>query len=278
MNIASAHPATGTARTEDGCQLCYRIHPNAGRPRLVLIHSLALSKAVWDEVVSELGGALEILVYDCRGHGQSERRAGHYTVELFAKDLAALLDACGWSSAIVAGCSMGGCVAQAFAAAYPQRALGLGLIDTTAWYGPTAPTDWSARAAKAQAGFPSMIEFQLSRWFSESFLQARPDPAKEMTGIFLANDTACYQAACAMLGSADLRQAARTFRVPVSVIVGEEDYATPVAMSQDLHEMIPNSTLTVIPRGRHLTPVQCPQEIAALLKDLVAKATTKART
>jgi 3-oxoadipate enol-lactonase len=64
----------------------------------------------------------------------------------------------------------------------------------------------------------------------------------------------------------------------VSVIVGEEDYATPVAMSQDLHEMIPNSTLTVIPRGRHLTPVQCPKEIAALLKDLVAKATIKART
>jgi 3-oxoadipate enol-lactonase len=121
-----------------------------------------------------------------------------------------------------------------------------------------------------------MIEFQLGRWFSESFLQARPDRTSEMSRIFLANDTACYQAACVMLGSADLRHAVRSVRVPVSVIVGEEDYATPVAMSQSLHEIIPNSRLTVIPRGRHLTPVQCPQEIAALLKDLVIGSTTTA--
>src|SRR5438445_5977139 len=94
---------------------------------------------MWGEVIAQLAGAAEILVYACRGHGQSERRPGPYSVELFADDFAALLDACGWSSAIVAGCSMGGCVAQAFAAAYPERVRGLALIDTTAWYGPAAP-------------------------------------------------------------------------------------------------------------------------------------------
>src|SRR5579862_2092786 len=144
-----AQAVTSIGRTKDGCQIFYRVHSNPGKPRLALIHSLALSGAMWEEIIAQLAGDMEILAYDCRGHGRSERRRGPYSVELFADDLAALLDSCGWPSAIVAGCSMGGCVAQAFAAAYPQRVQGLGLIDTTAWYGPTAIKDWKGRADKA---------------------------------------------------------------------------------------------------------------------------------
>jgi 3-oxoadipate enol-lactonase len=59
--------------------------------------------------------------------------------------------------------------------------------------------------------------------------------------------------------------------MPVTVIVGEEDYATPVAMAEYLHENIANSTLTVIPGARHTTPAECPREIAAFLADLVGK-------
>ncbi len=265
--------ANSFARAKDGCQLAYRVHVNRGKPRLALIHSLALSGAMWGEVIAQLAGDAEVLAYDCRGHGQSERRPGPYSVELLADDLAALFDACGWSSAVVAGCSMGGCVAQAFGAAYPQRVRALALIDTTAWYGPTAPKDWKARGARpAQEGFPTMVEFQLSRWFSDDFRKTHRDTAEQTTQIFLANTAACYQASCEMLGNADLRPALPAFRMPVSVIVGEEDYATPVAMAEYLHENIPNSTLTVIPGARHTTPVECPREIAAFLRDLIGKA------
>jgi 3-oxoadipate enol-lactonase len=260
------------ARAKDGCQLSYLVFANPGKPRLALIHSLALSGEMWSDVAKQLSETAEILVYDCRGHGQSERRPGPYTVELFADDLAAIFAACEWSSATVAGCSMGGCVAQAFAAAYPQRVRGLALIDTTAWYGPTAPKDWKARGARpAESGFPSMLEFQLSRWFSDGFRQSHPEIAERMTQIFLANTAECYQATCEMLGNADLRAALPAFRMPVTVVVGEEDYATPVAMAEYLHESIANSTLTVIPGARHTTPVECPKEIAAFLGDLLGK-------
>ena len=265
---------TGTARTKDGCLLAYEIQPNAEKPRLVLIHSLGLSRAIWRAVASELGGDMEILTYDCRGHGQSDRWVGVYTPQLFADDLAALLDSCGWSSVTLAGCSMGGMVAQAFASACPHRAHGLALIDTTAWYGPTAEQDWSARAMKAaEDGFASMVSFQTRRWFSDRFRETHPQHVEELTRIFLANEIPCYRATCEMLGSADLRETTRALRLPVSVVVGEEDQATPIAMSESLHEMLPGSTLTIIPGGRHLTPVQCPTEIAQLLRNLVSNRT-----
>ena len=56
---------------------------------------------------------------------------------------------------------MGGCIAQAFAAEYPQRVSALGLIDTTTWYGPAAPEEWRKRAEKAaEGGFAAMLPFR----------------------------------------------------------------------------------------------------------------------
>ena len=185
-----AQTVTGTARAADGCLLSYQIAPSPGTPRLVLIHSLGLSRTIWNAIVTELDG------------------------------------------------------------------------------------DWRARAAKAaEVGFSSMVSFQTGRWFSDGFREAHPERTEEIIRIFLDNEIRCYQAACEMLGHADLGDAARALRLPVSVIVCEEDQATPIAMSESLHDMIPDSTLTMIPGGRHLTPVQCPTDIAALLRNLAGSQT-----
>ena len=193
-----------------------------------------------------------------------------YTAELFARDLAELMDHVGWTSAVVAGASMGGCVAQAFAGLYPERTQALGLIDTTAWYGPEAPRQFRERAAAAKAkGMQGLIDFQLSRWFSDSFRNAKSARVDHAINVFLANDFECYAATCALLGDADLRKYTSAFKMPVAIIVGEEDYATPVAMAKALNEAIPHSTLAVLPDVRHLTPIEAPGEIASRLRELV---------
>jgi len=161
-------------------------------------------------------------------------------------------------------------VAQAFAGLYPKRVKGLALIDTTAWYGAEAPKQFRERAAAAKAkGMGGLIDFQVTRWFSDRFRSEHPDRVKQATDVFLANDFHCYAASCALLGDADLRHYASVFKMPVAIIVGEEDYATPVAMAKALHESIPQSTLRVIESGRHLTPIECPDELA---RELIALA------
>jgi 3-oxoadipate enol-lactonase len=149
---------------------------------------------------------------------------------------------------------------------------GLALIDTTAWYGEDAPKIWRERASTARSkGLKGMVEFQATRWFSDDFRTTHPELVKAMAEIFVANDLECYAAACVMLGDADLRHFLPALRVPVAVIVGEEDYATPVAMARQLHEAIHGSTLTIIPGGRHLTPVERPEQIASQLLTLLQR-------
>jgi len=262
----------GKFTTRDGCVIAYTLHAheNYSAPRVVLIHSLALDRSIWHAVVSELALHAAILVYDCRGHGHSSPVVMPYTSRLFADDLAQLMDHVEWRTATIAGCSMGGCVAQAFAARHPERTQGVCLIDTTAWYGADAPAKWRERAATAiTKGMGALIDFQVTRWFTDAFRAANPKTVNALTKVFLANDVRCYERTCEMLGAEDLRPLLPLIKAPTAVVVGAEDYATPVSMAEALHKAIARSTLTVIVQGRHITPVECPEDIAHELKKLM---------
>jgi 3-oxoadipate enol-lactonase len=231
-----------------------------------------MDRHFWRPVGDKLAASRPVLTYDCRGHGASDKPAGPYTVELFARDLADLLDHVGWRSALVAGASMGGCIALAFAQAYPARTTALGLIDTTAWYGKAAPKQWDERATRAAtAGMAALVEFQTTRWFGDKFRAQRPDIVKSCVDVFLANDVAAYMETCKMLGAADLRAALPSMTMPTAIVVGEEDYATPVAMAEAMHRAIAGSTLTVLKEARHLTPLEAPDPIARELSALLQR-------
>lgn len=265
---------TSDMTVRDGTRLSYDIHGDIdGAPRLALVHSLGMDREFWAPVIARLAGKAAILAYDCRGHGRSDKPKGPYRIEGFAEDLADLLDHVGWDAAIVAGASMGGCVALAFAAAYPARARALGLFDTTAWY--DAPDKWEERAVKAEtAGLKEMIDFQVTRWFTDGFRAANPAIVKRSVDILLANSPAAYAQTCRMLGACNLTAALPHIAIPTRVAVGEEDYATPVAMAETLHKGIADSTLTILENARHLTPLETPERVAAELEQLLDMAGT----
>lgn len=181
---------------------------------------------------------MSLLAYDRRGSGQK-----------VALIHGLALDAQVWER--VVGCSMGGCVAQDFAIHYPQRTDGLVLIDTTAWYGPDAPTAWAERANHAEKnGLPALIPFQVTR---------------------VANDLDSYVATCHLLGVADLRDGLATVTKPAAVVVDEHDPATPVAMAEELVKLLDGPPLTVIAGGRHLTPLEAPETIAGVITELLSR-------
>ena len=266
-NVAAGNLQSATTR--DGIKLKYRLIKGGGQGHCALVHSLAMNGDFWNRVAGYLTVAADILVYDCRGHGSSDKPKGSQPIERHADDLADLLDVVGWKQTVVAGASMGGCIALAFAARYPQRLSGLGLIDTTAWYGPKASEQWEERGQKGlREGMASLVEFQRSRWVSDGFRQQHPDVVDEAIAVFVANDPDAYLETCRMLGAADMRNLPH-LPFPTRIVVGKEDYATPIAMAEATRDLIPGSTLTILEGVRHLTPLECPEKIAAELKALL---------
>jgi 3-oxoadipate enol-lactonase len=255
----------------DGCALNVRVLREAvsdSAAPVLLIHALAMDGDMWQGVVDVLNdshpqvqGAL--LALDCRGHGASESSDGEFTTSQFAQDILAVLDAVKATRAHLAGCSMGGTVSLRFAGLYPQRVASLTVVDSTAWYGADAPEKWEQRAKTALTeGLAALIEFQKSRWFNPKFLVEQPALVQQAVEVFLANRVSAYASSCRMLGQADERAVMTAYKGPAVVVVGEEDYATPLAMSELIKRELTNAALAVIPGTRHYTPLEAPSRVA----------------
>lgn len=239
------------------------------RPPIALLHSLALDHTVWHNLLAELPPDLPVLLVDLPGHGMSAP-VDQITIEEMADEVAAAIAALQPRPAGVVGLSLGGCVAQALAVRHPELVDSLGLIDTTAWYGPTAASDWEARAATAlDRGLSSLASFQVDRWFSPSFPAAHPTEVRRLLDVFASNDLGSYAATCRALGAVDLRDHLHTITAPTVVVVGEDDQATPPDHARAIARSIRGAELVVLPACRHLSPVERPAEVAAALQEVL---------
>lgn len=233
-----------------------------GPTTFVLLHSLALDRSVWDALVGELSPRHSVVTIDLPGHGASP--AGDVTsIDDMADAVAATIEAVCDGPAIVMGLSLGGCVAQAVAIRHPSLVRGLGLIDTTAWYGETAVDDWEGRAQKAAAeGFDSLAGFQLARWFSPGFREKDPDTGERLLAIFRRNRVEDYLMTCRAMGEMDLRDRLPSITVPTMIFVGADDPATPPPHAEAMRRLIPDASLHVQPDCSHLSAVERPDAIA----------------
>ena len=97
---------------------------------MLLLHGGAQTAHSWDEVAPDLARDHHVLALDQRGHGDSSwAPAGEYRRVDFVADVRAFLDDRGWPAATLIALSMGGLNAIAFAAAHPESARGLVVVD-----------------------------------------------------------------------------------------------------------------------------------------------------
>jgi pimeloyl-ACP methyl ester carboxylesterase len=122
-------PRDGTTNL-NGLRFHFLDWGTAGRPPMLLLHGGAQTAHSWDEVAPDLARDHHVLALDQRGHGDTEwAPAGRYRRADFVADIRAFLDDRSWPAATLVALSLGGLNAIAFAAAYPERARGLVVVD-----------------------------------------------------------------------------------------------------------------------------------------------------
>lgn len=246
-------------------RIAYR-RQGAGEP-LVLLHPLALSGEVWGPLAERLAASYDVIAPDARGHGATGWDGGAFMIEDLADDVIALLDGLGLDAAHLVGMSMGGSTAINAAGRHQGRVRRVVLADSTAWYGEQAPQTWAGRAtgvlAKPRA---EHIPFQVDRWFTEGFRQAHGERVDRVVDLFLATDSAAHAQACRALGQMDSRGLLPGVTAPTLAFAGEEDYATPPAMSELVAQHVPDAVALTLPGLRHLSLVESPG-LADLIMD-----------
>ena len=233
-------------------------------PAVLFANSLGTDLRMWQSVAAQLPH--RCIRFDKRGHGLSATPKADWMVEDIADDAVALLDHLGIDRAVIAGCSVGGMMAQAFGIHHPARARALILSNTAAKIG--THESWQARIdAVAADGIAAIADVILDRWFPKDF-RAR-DAALPWATMLRRADPVGYIQTCRALSLADLRAGLAGIDLPVLLLAGSEDQSTPPALVAETAALIRGAKLHILQGSGHIPAIDAPDATATAIADFL---------
>ncbi|WP_246649750.1 alpha/beta fold hydrolase [Nonomuraea coxensis] len=258
-------------RVTVGAVQLYTRSSGTGLP-VVLLHAFPLSSAMWLAQREALAKVCRVITPDLRGFGGSRLGEDDPSIDLMADDVARLLDDEGIERAVVGGLSMGGYVTLAFCRRHPDRLLGAILADTKAVADPAPARDNRERIARAvlSEGSDVLVSEVLPGLIGPTTKERRAMVFGRVKGLVQsAPPGAVAWAQRAMAGRPDSSGTLAALKVPLLVVVGEEDDLTPPAEAKAMAEAVPGARLEVIPKAGHLSAVEQPEAFNAAVSEFL---------
>ncbi|KPK17907.1 MAG: hypothetical protein AMK69_25490 [Nitrospira bacterium SG8_3] len=248
-------------------QTYFEIH-GAGEP-LVFIHGLGSSGRDWQFQLPVFTPHFQVITYDVRGHGQTDKPPGPYSVPMFADDLKALLDALEIRKAHIVGISMGGMIALQLTASYPDVVKSQAIVNSWAEH---IPENFRQRMAL----FQRLVLFQAFSMRKIGQIIAKKmfikPEQEEIRQVFIdrwaENHKPSWMAASRGMLGWSVWDNLGGMNCPSLVIAADEDY-TPISTKEKFVALMPNAELVVIEDSRHATPVEKPEQFNQILLDFL---------
>jgi (E)-2-((N-methylformamido)methylene)succinate hydrolase len=236
-------------------------------PPVLLIHGVGARSENWDGVTAVLSGNFRVVRYDLRGHGESSKIPGPYSLEMFADDAVGLLDHLGIARAHVAGHSLGGMIAITLAGRHPERIDRLAVLSAAAGRTEEERRKVMERIALIASGISGdHFKNSLTRWFTDEFRAANPELMEQYAARNKENDPACYAAAYTVLAASEVGPELPRVKAPTLVVTGEGDLGSNPRMARFIHAGITDSELRILPRLRHSILIEAPRAVAGQLE------------
>ncbi len=248
----------------DGIEIAYDRY-GAGKP-LVLLHGYPLDHTIWEPLIPLLLISADLILPDLRGFGKSTVPDEIYSMTDMASDIAGLLDRLQIDKAVIVGHSMGGYVALAFARAFPERVLGLGLVSTQAL--DNSPEKKEARFKSAaeiiENGVQQVAESMPAK------LSPNPDVKNTARSIIAAQQAPGLAGALqAMAGRQDSSPILGGMKYPVAILHGTADELIPIERAREMKAGISQAELTEIKGGGHMLMLESPAQTAEAIQRLL---------
>lgn len=250
-----------------------------GEPVLFL-HGFPSSSHLWSSVIRAMPGGHRLIVLDQLGYGRSDRPDGApLSVSAHARRALEVLDVLNVPQACIVGHDLGGAVAQWLALHAPERVTRLGLINSVtldAW------PRWRTRVARSLSAVARFLPASLVAGEAYAALVrgfADREEGRHSLDLFL-RPFAQPPGRAALLAHLDAQRpnetaimALDTLSLPTAIVHGRRDPFVPVSLAHRLASAIPGATLDVIADAYHFTPIDAPDQVAAVLGALLARAT-----
>ncbi|OIN04823.1 alpha/beta fold hydrolase [Oceanisphaera psychrotolerans] len=249
----------------NGRAVGYRLQGDPALPLVVLAHPLGMSQAVWDDLLPALLPRYRVLTWDLPGHGSSAAWNGErITPADLAAEVLALAEVAGAGRFHFAGTSIGGVIGQQLLIQHADRLLSATLTNTGAVIG--TRDAWQTRAAAVrERGLATMAIDIVPRWFGPAACLAQPALLKGWNTIMGRGDANSYALLCEMLGDANFSDQLQDHDVPLLLLGGSDDVATPPESLEHLACCADAGEPVILDKVGHVPSVEAPVRLAELL-------------
>jgi len=261
------------ALSVDGLRLRTHAWPRPGRPRALLLHSVAGHGHWWDWAAPLLAERFDVLALDLRGHGGSEHAPdGAYAFDDHLGDLAGVLGALGGAPPVVIGHSMGGYLAALLASRRPELVAAVVITDIlTAW--PPALSEIARRQAeRASPEFPDAAAAAARFRFSPPEEGAPPERVRHLgeAGVIERRPgawTTAFDRRVFLHPPADPWPFLPRIACPALVLHGEHSAVMSAEACRRAAAAIPRGRAATLPGVRHHLIVEDPERFARVVLD-----------
>lgn len=252
----------------NGANIAYRFDGPVNAPVLMLSNSLMSTHRMWDPQMTAFTSAFRVLRYDTRGHGSSETTPGPYSIELLAKDAAALIETLNAGPVHFLGLSMGGMIGQRLAVSRPDLVQRLALCDTASEM-PTLDM-WNERIAIAERdGIEGLVANTIQRWFTPPFVQHSPAAVGFVEGMIRDTGADGYIACASAVRDMSQTHILKDIAAETLVVIGEKDPACTLEQGLVLVKEISGAQKVVIADAAHLSNIEKPVEFNRAVLDFL---------
>jgi 3-oxoadipate enol-lactonase len=252
----------------DGRNIAFDLVGDAGAPVVCMTHSLASDGGMWaEQVPSLLSAGFRVLRIDMRGHGGSDPVSGDYTMSALAGDVAHVLDKLAITRVHYIGLSIGGMLGQALALEHGMKVISAMWCDTLPATPEGAAQAWGDRVRivrEANSLAPLAVP-TMERWFTEAYKPRHPNRWLEIHDTIVGTTPAGYLGCAAAIQNFDFISKLPSLRLPVLVVVGDEDAGTPPAGNRKIAELVPGARYEEIRNARHFPNVEHPNTFNRLM-------------
>ncbi|WP_084682087.1 alpha/beta fold hydrolase [Actinomycetospora chiangmaiensis] len=229
-------------------------------PVVVLVHATPFDLDYWSGLAMQLRGDCRILRYDLPGHGAAAHAPVPCTARL-VEDLLELLDLLEVPTAHVVGHSLGAVVGQRFALDHPDRTRRLSLLAPR-----SSPSPLFATLSEALRADTAVADISITRWFTPAQLARNGSAVQYARTRVQRTPVRSWADGLARVAEADDLADLPRLRIPVEIVVGEDDHGAKPEHARAMADAIPTASFHLVPRARSLLALEQPEVVAPLLR------------
>lgn len=250
---------------------------NGAGPPLLLIAGLGCDRNIWKPFqVAELSKHFQVIIFDNRGIGESDKPQGPYSTAQMADDAADLLTQLDIVSAHILGHSMGGMISLEFAIRHPDKTKTLIVAS-----GIDRADEWMKTKQIANQGLSKLevdepalresIAWMNIMWMFDQTYFGKTGAVNRVLEVMKASTQPfeAYRSQSQALANHDATHGLGNIECPTLVILGKEDILTPLRYTEGIVDAIPDARLELIDDCGHMIIFEKPNEFNSLVIDFL---------